>query len=67
MACLKLSNGDFGIEACTHGNHYAAPISITCGPRAVRAGGKCCRNTLQRRPHARANSLIRIEIQKRHD
>jgi len=38
MACLKLSNGDFGIEAFTPGNRNAAPISITRGPRAVRAG-----------------------------
>jgi len=38
MACLKLSNGDFGIEAFTPGNRNAAPISMTRGPRAVRAG-----------------------------
>jgi len=37
MACLKLSNGDFGIKAFTPGNHNAAPISTTRGPRAVRA------------------------------
>jgi len=37
MACLKLSNGDFGIEAFTPGNRNAAPISMTRGPRAVRA------------------------------
>ena len=66
MADLKLSDGDFGIEAFTPGNRNAAPISITRGPRAVRDGGRC-RNTLHRRPHARANSLICIEIQKRHD
>jgi len=32
MACLKLSNGDFGIEAFTPGNRNAAPISMTRGP-----------------------------------